>query len=448
MATLLKAVYQFLTSLRCAIIVLLIIAAASILGTILPQGITEEAVLSLYGETSWKARLILSLGLTDLYHTFWFQSLIVLLAINVTLCTSERFPKTLRLWNYREKESSRPDRLKKFSNFSEFSTQKKLEDITPSIRRFFIGGGWKRELENEREQTYEGVFSKRQVFIFSIYGVHLSILLILIGAFVGSFFGFKGTMAIIEGESTNVVKLMRKDKALLLPFEVRCDSFDIKFYPDGTPSDYISKVTVLEKGREVQSYTIRVNDPATYRGVSFYQATYGALINRAKVSFTDEQTGESFEMILTTESEETIPERNVIVQLMDYRENFSNFGPAVAIGMLEEGKAPRAGWILVNHPNFHGNRLGPYRVTVKDVEASYYTGLQVKRDPGIWIVLAGFLGLAISMLATFYGNPVKVWCFAERFDDNITRIYIAMKSKGFSQSEKFAILCKNFVKIL
>ncbi len=441
-----KRLYRFFTSLRCAVIILLVIAGASILGTIIPQGMTEEAVLTAFGETSLKARIIILLGLTDVYHTLWFQALIALLAVNVSLCTAERFPKTLKLLAHEDKEFQ-PDKLRKFSNFSELSSHKPFEEVISSITQFFQKRGWKFVITNRGEGYFQAIFTKREFLQFSIYGVHLSVLLILVGAFVGSFFGFKGTMAILQGDSTNVVKLMRKDRALMLPFEVRCDRFEIKFYPDGTPSDYISEVTILENGREVQKSIIRVNEPLNYRGVTFYQATYGTVISRAVVTFTDNRTGKSLELTLSTENEETIPGTNTIVQLMDYREKFGDFGPAGAIGMMDEGERPQAGWILVKYPDFHGNRLGHYRVAVKDVEATYYTGLQVKRDPGIWLVLTGFLGLVIFMIATFYGNPSKVWFLAQQ-EGKVMRIYIAMRSKGMAQNENFSRLCHDIKNLL
>ncbi|MCX7822872.1 MAG: cytochrome c biogenesis protein ResB [Syntrophobacterales bacterium] len=446
MLSFLKRIYQSLSSLRFTVMILLVIAAISMVGTILPQGMTEEAVLSFYGETSWKARAIIFLGLTDLYHTLWFQALIGLLAVNVSLCTTERFPKTLKLWAHKERELN-ADKLRKFNNFSELSSLKNFEEVISSLKGFFHDHGWKKEFDRVGEETFEGIFSKRRVLIFSIYGVHLSVMLVLLGAFLGSFFGFKGTMALLQGDSTNMVKLMRKDKALMLPFEVRCDRFYVKFYSDGTPSEYVSEVTILEGEKEVLKKSIRVNDPLTYKGINFYQATYGTIISKAKVNFVDEKTGESFELTLSTQKEDTIPGSNTLVQLMDYRDNFSNLGPAVAVGMMEEGVRPRAGWILLNHPDFHGNRLGRYRVSVRDVEVEYYTGFQVKRDPGLWLVLTGFSGLVLFMLTTFYGSPTRVWCLAEKHGGSV-KIYIAMKSKGGSQAERFTTLFRNVKRFL
>jgi cytochrome c biogenesis protein len=448
MSSVVERLYHFFASLRCAVIILLAIAGASIIGTLIPQGMTEEAVLATFGETSLKARAIILLGLTDIYHALWFQALIALLALNVSLCTAERFPKTLKLWVHEDKDLQ-PDKLRKFSNFREFTSHRTLEEVAFLIRQFFKSHGWKAVLDSSEEGSFQNICTKREIFQFSIYGVHFSVILILLGAFAGSLFGFKGTMAILQGDSTNVVKLMQKDKALILPFELRCDKFEIKFYPDGTPSEYISEVTIVDNGQEVMKSAIKVNEPLTYRGVSFYQATYGTVISRATVTFADDTTGESFDLTLTTENEETVPGTNTIVQLMDYRENFGNFGPAVAIGMLDEDEKPQAGWILVNYPNFHGNRLGHYRLSVRDVEATYYTGLQVKRDPGIWLVLVGFAGLVLFMIATFYGDPMKLWCLAKKEkESDVVRIYVAMRSKGSAQHEKFSSLCQDIEKLL
>src|SRR5437660_1384257 len=61
-----------------------------------------------------------------------------------------------------------------------------------------------------------------------------------------------------------------------LPVPVRCDGAGQENYSDGSPKRWWSKLAVIENGREIQRKEIVVNDPLVYRGVRFYQASYGS----------------------------------------------------------------------------------------------------------------------------------------------------------------------------
>ena len=72
-------------------------------------------------------------------------------------------------------------------------------------------------------------------------------------------------------------------RVLTLPFEVRCDNFDVSFYDTGMPKEFRSDLTILADGREALKQSIWVNDTLTFEGVTFYQSSYGAVLkNRQK----------------------------------------------------------------------------------------------------------------------------------------------------------------------
>ncbi len=63
-----------------------------------------------------------------------------------------------------------------------------------------------------------------------------------------------------------------------LGFSVRCDDFEVEFYENSQmPREYKSWLTVIEDGKEVMRKAIEVNDPLTYKGITFYQASYGMI---------------------------------------------------------------------------------------------------------------------------------------------------------------------------
>ncbi len=444
-----KKIYDFAISLRCAILIIILIAISSIMGTMFPQGMPDEAILSQYGPESIKARLIILFGINDLYHSLWFQALLVILTINVVLCTVERFPKTLKLWSHTESDLS-PDRLLKFSLAtkirSSYDFKQTVRTVQDSLTKRFKAVP---TVVLDNGSQWSGVVQKGKASLFMVYGLHSMIVLILFGAFLGSISGFRGMMNIVEGETENLVRLARKDRAIRLPFDVRCDDFEVAFYKDGTPKDYVSRVTILKNNKEVARSEIRVNSPFTYEGITFYQASYGALVKEALVTFIDEKEHREFKLKLTPHNPKPLGESRVMVHLLDFNENFSGFGPALAIALMEPGKKPEGSWILANFPKFHGNRIGRYRVVVDNFKTMFFTGLQVKRDPGVWIVIAGFSGFVVFLMATFYWSYRKVWVTVV-LKNPMPEVYIAARTNRnlLSFERDFHNFCSELRRIL
>jgi cytochrome c biogenesis protein len=110
--------------------------------------------------------------------------------------------------------------------------------------------------------------------------MHVGILLLLTGMIMGQFTGFNDTATLTAGQS------YFKDGT---NFELRLESFDIIYDGDYNITAYISKVTVIEDGREILTKDVTVNSPLSYKGVKCYQSTYGWAV---KLKITDTATSE------------------------------------------------------------------------------------------------------------------------------------------------------------
>ena len=106
-----KALIQFLSSVKLAIVLLIIITLASILGTLIPQNRDIGEYTLQYGQL---ANLLIRLQLTRLYQSFWFIALLFLFSLNILVCTLTRFsPKMKRALNPKlEKEAKKLTVLK------------------------------------------------------------------------------------------------------------------------------------------------------------------------------------------------------------------------------------------------------------------------------------------------------------------------------------------------
>ncbi|MBP1734771.1 MAG: cytochrome biosis protein ResB, partial [Deltaproteobacteria bacterium] len=180
-----ESLQDFFASIKFAIILLACIALSSILGTVIKQGAGPDEYLSLYSESTY--RIITLLGLNDVYHSPWFFALLFLFAINLTLCTLRRFTPILR----GDKKATLPDEGAMTGMAMNFRVRDneadtKLTAMLKGYRCIYSGDDGK-------------VFQKGALSKYGVVLIHTSIMLILIGGFVGLVSGFKGFMVLHKG---------------------------------------------------------------------------------------------------------------------------------------------------------------------------------------------------------------------------------------------------------
>ena len=90
-----EKVWKFLSSVKLAVVLLIILAIVSVIGTVIQQNESPERYLQEYSQTT--VNLLESLGFFDMYHTWWFVLLLFLLTANLTVCTLDRFPPTWKI---------------------------------------------------------------------------------------------------------------------------------------------------------------------------------------------------------------------------------------------------------------------------------------------------------------------------------------------------------------
>jgi cytochrome c biogenesis protein len=108
----------------------------------------------------------------------------------------------------------------------------------------------------------------------------------------------------------------------------------------------------------------------------------------------------------------TIPGTSDQLMIADYQEDLMRVGQAIAIVYGKQGRQSSSRWILVDRP-YHGNRIENYLVRVNQTDKARFTGLQVKKDPGIWLVWAGFTLMTLAIGLTFYSSHRKLWVCIE-----------------------------------
>jgi cytochrome c biogenesis protein len=417
------SIRDFFCSNKLALFLLITLAVVSIIGTVVPQGPPSPEYLQTINQN--KLRLYQALGFFDMYHAWWFIALLSLLSVNLAACSARRLPG---IW----KTISRPAPVMdtgleaSLSNLTHFEARgdaAALRDrATVVLKQEFadpvcteVGGALH-------------LFAQKAPWSrLAVYAVHLSILVIFAGAIIGSFFGYKGFVNIPEGES--VAKVMaRSGKEIALGFAVRCEKFSVAYYPGGSPKEYKSILTVLENGKPVAGYDrvpVIVNDPLTYKGVTFYQSSYGKLGTH---EFTLSEVDGSNPQPFTLESggSAQLPDGSGIC-LQETTQDISGVqpglsGPAAMVEVHLAGGENKSFIVYSNNPA--RNRLSVDYTAGKLLqyqggEESMYTGLQVARDPGVWIV---WLGCALMVAGIYVAFLMSHRCVWVRIENGVVTI--------------------------
>jgi len=410
--------WDFLSSARLAITLFLILAIISIFGTVIPQGEPAQFYLTKYGSSLGK--LILFFKLDDAYHSWWYVGTLFLFLTNLIACSIKRFPVSLKLY----KKDPSDVNLDNLPNKYELSLKGDLSKIAD-----FISNKLKFK---KAEKDFNGwILFYRDLnkwAHFSVYVVHLSIIIVIIGALIGAIWGFRGDMSIVEGQSSNTVLPFRDKKPIFLDFFVKLNKFIVEYYPDGTPKEFISNVTIIDKNNTFNA-TIKVNSPLKYKGFSFYQASYDTIPEfKIKVKYKGR---ESF-YTLTSFSPVDIDNRFTIA-LNEFGEVHGLIYARILLFDSETGEQI-PGIIIKGIPHFRvplGN--DKLEVFLEDIEkVTYVSGLQVKKDPGIKIVYAGFILIILGLLGVYFFEPKTFWVFVNPLEKN----KIVLKIGGYAKRER------------
>ena len=436
--------WDLLASVKLAIVIFALIALTSIVGTILEQRADEarnlQVLAKLFGESVAPALYTVfnTLGFMDMYHSWWFITLLILFSVNLIICSLDRLPKVWKLIT-EPMAPSPEEKLRKFLITREVVIQgpaaKARDTVADALKQIGFRSQEVTEEKGFQFFSQKGPYSRLGVFI-----THFSILVILCGAIIGLKFGFKGYVNVPEGTATNVAFADRGTRNIPLGFEVRCDNFDVEFYGmSDMPKEYRSWLTVIKDGREVLKKSIAVNDPLTYEGITFYQASYGFMnenIDRGIFLFRlISANGQSSDIQLRLGDSFQIQGSNISGKILNfspalridehghaftYANQMNN--PAVLIDFSESGARTLTGWILKRHPATWQLPNGD-RVEFLDYWGVEFTGLQVRKDPGVWIVYFGCIAMSIGLFIAFFMSHRKIWVKLIE-EKNSTRILI------------------------
>lgn len=432
----LERLWQFLTSMRVGLVLILAIAFLGLLGSLIiqaPPGVIGDAdakkswlgeigpmslpvigwlrTLPFVGPITPDLRysnvsgLFDTLQLFQIFNSLIFRLLVAALTISLIACSIHRIPGMVR--------TATKARVDVGPAFFEHAPQHEIVVVrhTPAETLAIVGT----VLRHKRYRvlsTDDGalhVYADRFRWVpFSGLIAHLSLVVILAGAIVGATFGYRdSSFTIAEGSTLDVPAEQGLSLQLI--------DFSDTYYPTtGAPSDYASQVVLYKDGNEVARHTIRVNDPLRYGDTTFYQAFFGS----AAVMTVKDKDGKTLVAqgvpLAWRTNDDNRPIGSLSIPGTDY--------VAWVVGTLGQGDTKvQPGQVELELYTAGGGQqvddkvidqgkaatVGDFTVTFN--RESQFTGLNIARDPGVPLVWLGALLLFGGFVIRFTVPHKRLW---------------------------------------
>ena len=415
-----RNLWQTLSSIKTGVVLIILVVIFSAAGTvILQRPMTDPDDLQRAYSPAMLRFLDLT-GLTDVFHTRWFIALMILVSCSIIAASVQRFPNA---WRYFARPYKSPDESfrKALLTHAQIPVADEEQGLSAAERAFRHMG-----LKTERIVRPDSfsLFSERnRISEMAVYIVHASLLLIFLGFIVDSLYGWRGFLMLSPGTASNQIE-MKNGALRTIPFSVRCDDTGEETYADGSPKRWWSKLAVVEDGREISRKEIVVNDPLVYRGLRFYQASWGRTgkLDKLIVDATrTEGATRSTQQISLSMNQPVELDPDTTVELVEFIPDFvvqdghvytrskDMTNPAVHMVVTSKKANSSVNVWLPEIPGIDENASSPYIFDPKDLKTGIYTGLQVSHEPGQFAVWAGVVLIAIGLTFVFYVVHMRFW---------------------------------------
>lgn len=412
-----RRIWSFLTSMRTGLVIILILGALTLMGTLFMQA-PDSVRADPTAYQRWYASgprlkyggwapIMDALGLFHVFSTWYFVGLFALLAVSILACSINRAPK---LW----RAATRP-RVSMDEGFysraplhAQFVTQESPRAAAERVAAAFKGKHFRTLERNGADGTIDVYADKFRWAPFGTVVAHLSFVIILAGFVVSGSHAFNGFKDDDFVAPVGVPVPVGHDTGLTL----EAVSFTDSYYPDGRPKDYMSDLVLTKDGQQVARQETRVNTPLIYDGIWFHQAFFGV---GADISVTKDGQPLASQTVPLQPSDDgqqnigrfEVPGTTTIVWVVQ----------AASGQVLPDLPAGAAG--LEIHTSATANPV--YKVinqggsvTVDGVEYSFdrnreYTGLIVARDNGSPLVWTGSIMLILGSYLVFFLPFRRVW---------------------------------------
>ncbi len=437
-----EQVMEQLSSVRFGVVLLVLLAAACMVGMLIMQA-NMEGFDKYYAELTPSQQLLYgSLGFFDIYHTWYFNALLLVLSLNIILSSIDFFPKS---WTF----ISRPklDASTHWLSGQEQHAALQVEggDASQVAERVSAACNtlrFKTRITEKAGKTF--VFAQRGAWNrLGAYAVHVGLLTIFAGGFMTAQFGHTGQVGFGPGESADEMTetAFNLDKPqqikVALPFTVECTDIQQKLIDKQGPTspmntlDWLTRIKIKDPERGETEALVQMNAPFDYRGYRFFQSSFvgDGKARSIVLRVTPEAGGEAQELKLMRNEVGQLSD-GTVVRFADFYSDLVLEGgraasasadylnPAAALQVIRSTGDAGKGFAFSAQSTGAGPMVGHafagYKFELVDFEkvGSAHV-LSVQKDPGAGVVYLGFILLTITLVAVFLFSHQRVWAVVE-----------------------------------
>ena len=438
---LIRFAWRQLTSMRTALILLMMLGLAAIPGSLIPQRTSNPiAVRDFFQNNPGTAAFYDKLSLFDVYGSPWFSAIYILLFISLIGCV---LPRTVEHFHaMRAQPPATPRNLNRMEHHATFEGEERTLEIA---EQWFRRNRFRIRRDGNSISAEKGYLRETGNLLF-----HLSLILILVGVSLGSLFGLQGEAIVNTNErfvnvptSYDSLRLgkLTTDKDLS-PFTITVDKFVAKYDPKtNMPQDYTAYVTTSEDGIS-KKQIIKVNAPLTFGSTRVYLQANGyspivtvrdslgnvsfqgpvpflpqdgnlRSIGAIKVPDATPQVGFVSSFVPTYERTKTMGAVSIYPELLNPRLLFSVWSGDLGLDSGIPQSVYRIDTTKMTNLGLGSIAIGETfkypggTITLEGVEP--WVNLQFVDDRGKGFALVGGICAILGLLASLYGRRRRIW---------------------------------------
>ncbi|CAJ2679198.1 cytochrome c biogenesis protein CCS1 chloroplastic-like [Trifolium pratense] len=403
-----KKVLQILSNLPLAIGEMFTIAFLMGLGTFIDQGQKPEFYFQNYPEDhpvlgffTW--RWIFFLGFDHMYSAPIFLGMLALLGASLIACTyTTQLPliKVSKRWSFMHSSEA----IRK-QEFSESLPRASIQDVGTIL----MGAGYEVFLKGPTLYAFRGLAGR-----LAPVGVHIALLLIMGGGTLSAAGSFRGSVTVPQGLNFVVGDVLGPTGFLSIPTdafntEIHVNRFSMDYYESGEVSQFRTDLSLLNMdGKEVMRKTISVNDPLRYGGITIYQTDWS--ISALQILKDNEGPYNLAMAPLKINGDKKL--YGTFLPVGDINspdvKGISMLARDLQSIVLYDKEGKFAG---VRRPN---SKL-PINIDGSEivvVDAIGSSGLDLKTDPGVPVVYAGFGALMLTTCISYLSHS-QIWALQD-----------------------------------
>jgi cytochrome c biogenesis protein len=410
----LEKLWHFLTSMKLALVLMLAFAALSLVGTLViqtPAGVADDP----QAKASWLAEirprfggwtdLMDRLQVFEIFTSVWLRAIGALLAASLIACTVHRIPGTWRTMRHPRVDVG-PAFFEHAPQHEAMTFHRGPDEVLAEAQGVMRRHHYRTITEGDGTVHLYAVRNSWAPWAGLV--AHISIVVILAGAMVGSMFGFRDAQFMLAEGSTSAIPNTPGATITLNSFK---DTYNTT---TGAPLDYVSDVTVTQDGQVVAQQLVRVNEPLRYRSISFFQAFFGpAAVVTVKNAEGETLFSEGVPLAWTANNggnkvgSFTLPEQNLTVWVVA---TTGPNDPTIKPGQVAvELFTSDTGDAVVQKSIDQGVATTLEELTFTFDREAKFTGLSVANDPGTPLVWLGCILLVVGFVIRLYVPYRRVW---------------------------------------